>query len=51
MTRSRWKRIWQELQRLVVLTVGTLVAAMAGPLFAKTTGVQLPIDGGNERVI
>jgi hypothetical protein len=24
---------------------------MCGPLFAKTTGAQLPVDGGNERVI
>ncbi len=31
--------------------VGTLVCAMAGPAFAKTTGAQIPIDGGNERVI
>ncbi|MDT8375811.1 MAG: bifunctional aldolase/short-chain dehydrogenase [Mariprofundaceae bacterium] len=31
--------------------VAELVAAMAGPLFAKTTGAQLPVDGGNERVI
>ncbi len=31
--------------------VATLVCAMAGPLFAKTTGAQVPIDGGNDRVI
>ncbi len=31
--------------------VAALVAAMCGPLFAKTTGAQIPIDGGNERVI
>ena len=31
--------------------VAALVCAMAGPLFAKTTGAQLPVDGGNERVI
>ncbi len=31
--------------------VAKLVAAMCGPLFDKTTGAQLPIDGGNERVI
>lgn len=31
--------------------VAALACAMAGPLFAKTTGAQLPIDGGNERVI
>ena len=31
--------------------VATLACAMAGPIFAKTTGAQIPIDGGNERVI
>jgi rhamnose utilization protein RhaD (predicted bifunctional aldolase and dehydrogenase)/NAD(P)-dependent dehydrogenase (short-subunit alcohol dehydrogenase family) len=31
--------------------VAALVCCMAGPAFAKTTGVQVPIDGGNERVI
>jgi hypothetical protein len=31
--------------------VAELVAEMCGPLFAHTTGAQVPIDGGNERVI
>ena len=31
--------------------VGELAAEMCGPLFAKTTGAQIPIDGGNDRVI
>lgn len=31
--------------------VAALAAEMCGPLFAKTTGAQLPIDGGNDRVI
>ena len=31
--------------------VAELVAAMCGPLFAKTTGAQVPVDGGNERII
>ena len=31
--------------------VGELACAMAGPLFSRTTGAQVPIDGGNERVI
>jgi NAD(P)-dependent dehydrogenase (short-subunit alcohol dehydrogenase family) len=31
--------------------VAELVAAMAGPLFSKTTGAQLPIDGGSDRII
>lgn len=31
--------------------VAELAAAMCGRLFAKTTGAQLPVDGGNDRVI
>lgn len=31
--------------------VAEMAAAMAGPLFGKTTGAQLPVDGGNNRVI
>ncbi|NOZ11568.1 MAG: bifunctional aldolase/short-chain dehydrogenase [Gammaproteobacteria bacterium] len=31
--------------------VAELAAEMCGPLFAKTTAAQVPIDGGNERVI
>ena len=31
--------------------VAELTAEMCGPLFAKTTAAQLPVDGGNERVI
>jgi len=31
--------------------VAALACAMASNLFAKTTGAQVPIDGGNERVI
>ncbi len=31
--------------------VADLAAAMCGKLFAKTTGAQLPVDGGNDRVI
>lgn len=31
--------------------VAELAAELCGPLFAKVTGAQLPIDGGNERVI
>jgi rhamnose utilization protein RhaD (predicted bifunctional aldolase and dehydrogenase)/NAD(P)-dependent dehydrogenase (short-subunit alcohol dehydrogenase family) len=31
--------------------VAELVCEMAGPLFAKTTGAQIPVDGGNERVV
>jgi NAD(P)-dependent dehydrogenase (short-subunit alcohol dehydrogenase family) len=31
--------------------VAELCAEMCGPLFAKTTAAQVPIDGGNDRVI
>ena len=31
--------------------VAELAVEMCGSLFAKTTGAQVPIDGGNERVI
>ena len=31
--------------------VAAMVCAMAGQTFAKTTGSQVPVDGGNERVI
>jgi len=31
--------------------VAELAAAMCGPLFAKTTASQVPVDGGNDRVI
>ena len=31
--------------------VAEMVCEIAGPLFAKTTGAQIPIDGGNERVV
>lgn len=31
--------------------VAELAAEMCGPVFARTTGAQVPIDGGNERVI
>lgn len=31
--------------------VAELTAEMCGPLFAKTTGAWLPVDGGNDRVI
>ena len=31
--------------------VAELAAEMCGPLFSRTTGAQVPIDGGNDRVI
>ncbi len=31
--------------------VATLLSTLAGPAFAATTGAQIPIDGGDPRVI
>jgi NAD(P)-dependent dehydrogenase (short-subunit alcohol dehydrogenase family) len=31
--------------------VADLVVAMAGPLFGKTTGAQVPVDGGSDRIL
>src|SRR5205085_2340329 len=31
--------------------VARLCVALCGPAFAKTTGAQVPLDGGNDRVI
>lgn len=31
--------------------VAELVCEMAGPVFSRTTGAQVPVDGGNDRVI
>jgi hypothetical protein len=31
--------------------VALAVAALVGPSFRRTTGAQIPIDGGNDRVI
>ena len=31
--------------------VAALACTVAGTVFAKTTGAQIPIDGGNERVV
>ena len=31
--------------------IAHMVLAMAAPLFSKTTGAQVPMDGGNERVV
>ncbi|MEE8428370.1 MAG: SDR family oxidoreductase, partial [Gammaproteobacteria bacterium] len=31
--------------------VAQLVVELCSPVFAKTTGAQIPIDGGNDRVI
>ncbi len=37
--------------RITSRDVAELAAEICGPLFARTTGAQIPIDGGNERVI
>jgi rhamnose utilization protein RhaD (predicted bifunctional aldolase and dehydrogenase)/NAD(P)-dependent dehydrogenase (short-subunit alcohol dehydrogenase family) len=37
--------------KITAKDVANLACAMVGPIFAKTTGAQVPIDGGNERVI
>ncbi|MEJ2214292.1 MAG: SDR family oxidoreductase, partial [Gammaproteobacteria bacterium] len=31
--------------------VAALATAMCSPLFSKTTAAQVPVDGGNDRVI
>jgi hypothetical protein len=31
--------------------VAGVICELAGPVFAKTTGAQVPVDGGNERVV
>jgi hypothetical protein len=31
--------------------VAELTAEMCGPLFAKTTGAQVPVDGGTEKLV
>ncbi|MBK9745219.1 MAG: bifunctional aldolase/short-chain dehydrogenase [Chloroflexi bacterium] len=33
------------------LDVAELIAELCGPAFSRTTGAQVPIDGGNDRVI
>ncbi|MDX8414111.1 MAG: bifunctional aldolase/short-chain dehydrogenase [Mariprofundales bacterium] len=38
-------------QEITSADVAQLIVTMAGAAFAATTGAQIPIDGGNERVI
>ena len=33
------------------MDVGEVAAELCGPIFARTTGAQIPVDGGNDRVI
>jgi rhamnose utilization protein RhaD (predicted bifunctional aldolase and dehydrogenase)/NAD(P)-dependent dehydrogenase (short-subunit alcohol dehydrogenase family) len=51
MTVEQYKR--KNLLRTEVASrdVAELAAELCGPLFAKTTAAQIPIDGGNERVV
>lgn len=51
MTVDQYKR--KNLLRTEVTSqdVATMVCAFAGSAFGKTTGAQIPIDGGNDRVI
>lgn len=48
---DQYKRKNQLGVELTSHDVAELVAALCGSLFAKTTGAQLPVDGGNDRVI
>ncbi len=38
-------------QEITSRDVAAMVCAMAGPTFRCTTGAQVPVDGGNERVL
>ena len=33
------------------INIAEMCTAMVGPLFSKTTGAQVPVDGGNDRII
>ena len=33
------------------MDVAQMVSAMAGPIFSRTTGAQVPLDGGTERIV
>jgi hypothetical protein len=51
LTVEQYKRNNLLKQEIVSEDVAELVAEMCGPLFAKTTAAQVPVDGGNERVV
>lgn len=51
MTVEQYKRRNLLSAEVTSKAVGDLAVTLAGPAFAATTGAQIPIDGGNERVI
>ena len=51
LTVEQYKRNNLLKQEVSSQDVAELAAEMCGPLFAKTTGAQVPVDGGNERVV
>ena len=51
MTVEEYKRKNLMKTEITSKDVGRIVAAVAGPVFSETTGAQLPIDGGNDRII
>ncbi|HEX6297209.1 MAG TPA: bifunctional aldolase/short-chain dehydrogenase [Burkholderiales bacterium] len=51
LTVEQYKRNNLLRQEVSSKDVAELAAEMCGPLFAKTTAAQVPVDGGNERVV
>lgn len=51
MTVDQYKKNNVLRQEVKSFEVAEIVAELVGPLFSKTTGAQIPIDGGNDRVI
>ena len=51
MTIDQYKRKNLLKQEVASTDVAELAAELCGPLFAKTTAAQIPVDGGNERVV
>jgi enoyl-[acyl-carrier-protein] reductase (NADH) len=37
--------------RVTSADVASLAVALTSHLFSKTTGAQIPVDGGNDRVV
>ncbi|HCB34124.1 MAG TPA: bifunctional aldolase/short-chain dehydrogenase [Acidimicrobiaceae bacterium] len=51
MTPAQYRRRNLLGREITSADVGALVAAMCSPAFGATTGAQIPIDGGNDRVV